>query len=63
MEHAGTWTRTTILVGADHPHVEASALDRKTNGRVRFLLKLPGQKEGKAYWAATFKPKEVSVVG
>ena len=49
MEHAGTWTRTTILVSGDYPYREPSALNGKTDGRVPFLLRPADQKEGKTY--------------
>jgi len=49
MESVGTWDRTTILLTADHPWRSSAAYDGKTDHRVPFVLKLPGQTTGIAY--------------
>ncbi len=49
MESARLWDSTTLLVTSDHPYREAVALDGKMDGRIPFLLKLAGQKNGIIY--------------
>lgn len=49
LETAGLWDRTALLVSSDHPWQWSSSLDGKSDPRVPFLLKLPGQTEGVTY--------------
>lgn len=49
MESAGTWDGTTILLTSDHPWRSSAAYDGKTDQRVPFVLKLPGQTTGITY--------------
>jgi Sulfatase len=46
MEQANVWSRTAVLISADHWYRTAKMLDGKLDFRVPFLLKLPGQTNG-----------------
>ena len=49
MQSAGTWDSSAVLFTSDHMYRDAEQLDGKSDGRIPYLLKLPGQKEGAAY--------------
>lgn len=57
MERAGTWSNTSVLLSADHPFREALRLDGKSDMRVPFLLRLPGEEAG-----AVFQPRFNTVI-
>jgi len=49
MESAGLWDSTAVLITADHPWRESHRYDGKTDNRIPFLLKMPGQTEATVY--------------
>lgn len=57
MTAAGLWDRTTVLVTSDHPDRTSMSVDGKSDPRVPFLLKFPGQTSG-----LTFSPTLHTVV-
>lgn len=46
MEKAGTWGGAMIIVTSDHPWRQSAAYDGRSDPRVPFLLRLPGQNAG-----------------
>ncbi|MGH9580209.1 MAG: sulfatase-like hydrolase/transferase, partial [Terriglobales bacterium] len=51
MEQAGVWEQAYVLVTADHSLRYYRGFNTRTDPRVPFLLKLPGQTEGMEYTA------------
>jgi hypothetical protein len=49
MEEAGVWENTAILITADHGWRSSAEFDGKTDRRVPFWLRLPGQSQGVMY--------------
>jgi arylsulfatase A-like enzyme len=49
MENAGTWDSTTVLFTSDHGYRDSESLDRKSDPRIPYILKLASQKEAVAY--------------
>ncbi|MEO8594844.1 MAG: sulfatase-like hydrolase/transferase [Candidatus Solibacter sp.] len=49
MQSAGSWDSSTVLFTSDHMYRDAEQLDGKSDGRIPYLLKLAGQKEGVTY--------------
>ena len=49
MEDAGTWDSSAVLFTSDHMYRDAAQIDGKMDGRIPYLLKLPGQKQGLSY--------------
>lgn len=49
MERAGLWDKATVVLSSDHPCRYAETLDGKSDPRIPFLLKLPGDTTGAKY--------------
>ena len=49
MEHAGTWDKAWVIVSSDHWWRESASYDGKTDHRVPFIIKAPGQNQPVIY--------------
>jgi hypothetical protein len=49
MEKAGTWDNTWVIVSSDHWWRESAHYDGKTDHRVPFIVKAPGQNQSATY--------------
>ena len=49
LEKSGDWNRMTIVFSADHPYRSSRQLDGKTDSRVPFLVRFPGQTDSFDY--------------
>lgn len=49
MENSGQWERTALIASSDHPYRTSEAIDGKSDPRIPFLLKLPGETKAASY--------------
>ena len=49
MERSGQWERTALIASSDHPYRASEVIDGKSDPRIPFLLKLPGETKAVAY--------------
>jgi len=49
MEESGTWSRTTVLVTADHPWRQSQLMDGQKDRRIPFILRLADQENAAVY--------------
>jgi arylsulfatase A-like enzyme len=49
MEKSGQWERTALIASSDHPYRTSEAFDGKSDPRIPFLLKFPGETKAVTY--------------